>query len=73
MGARTSQEVCDGPQGMAEVKGMLRVACTRSSELIGIAADVLTMVERIEVAGNPDALGSAPTGPLSSHCRKVRR
>lgn len=46
------------------VKDMLWVACTRSSELIGIAADVLTVVERIEVAGNPDALGVGADGTV---------
>lgn len=60
----TSEEICDGPKGMAEVGDVLWVACSRSNELVGMAVEDLSVRERIDAAGTPDALAVGAEGAV---------
>jgi len=64
-GRTTSEEVCEGPQGMAVTGGRVWVTCTLSDELVALDASTLQRVASVTVEGSPDSVAVAADGRLA--------
>ena len=55
-GARTSGEICDGPQGMVVDSGVVWVTCTPGNEVVAVDERTMRVRGRLLLTGEPDGI-----------------
>lgn len=61
-GVRTTQRLCGGPQGLAETRGLVWVACTDTEEVVAVDAESLRERQRLAEVDTPHAVVPLPDG-----------